>query len=140
MTIRRTAIFFVLASSLFACDGATFRCDPSPSWSVGPDGGARDDAGTSWCGAACNPLALALGDRHTCAVVGEYLDVVCFGANESGQSSPLVPEHETSAVLPYQRVEARLIGGRALGAGALSTCAIYAGSVACWGASAVIGG
>jgi alpha-tubulin suppressor-like RCC1 family protein len=72
------------------------------------------------------PVALAAGDRHTCAV-GAGGEVVCFGANDQAQLA--------AAQTPRGLFTVPLAAARAVAAGFDHTCALLAdGGLACWGA------
>jgi alpha-tubulin suppressor-like RCC1 family protein len=73
-------------------------------------------------------VALAAGDRHACARVGDGL--VCWGANEYGQLGDGSTEARPAPV------PLALAGVTSFDAGRAHTCASLAdGSVACWGAN-----
>ncbi|MFT3914562.1 MAG: hypothetical protein QM704_10725 [Anaeromyxobacteraceae bacterium] len=76
--------------------------------------------------------ALAVGDRHTCAVVAGQ--VLCWGADSSGQAGNGEPRANVD--LP---VVALASGATAVAAGAAHTCAIAPAAggsgVLCWGAN-----
>lgn len=76
--------------------------------------------------------ALAAGDRHTCAIVGEG-SVLCWGANEDGQLG--VSGVGTRSQEP---VEVRgIVRASSIGAGDAHTCIrIRDGTARCWGANA----
>jgi len=96
--------------------------------------------------------ALAAGQRHTCALM-EDTSVMCWGSNADGQlSNDSVPTRKSGPIIGYvpspvpvvfsgTRGTTKLIGVRALAAGAAHTCAILAepfpsdSSVACWGSN-----
>jgi alpha-tubulin suppressor-like RCC1 family protein len=69
--------------------------------------------------------ALAVGDRHTCAVAAGA--VLCWGANGSGQ---LGDGTTTNQLRPVQALPS---GATAVAAGAEHTCAVAGGALACWG-------
>jgi len=76
--------------------------------------------------------ALAVGDRHTCAIVGGA--VFCWGADGSGQAGNGEPRLNVNT--PVKPVDA---GAVAVAAGAAHTCAIVppagGNGVLCWGAN-----
>ena len=77
-------------------------------------------------------LDVALGDRHTCAILKADGTVWCWGANESGQlGDGTTAAHERPAPVP------ELAGASTLAAGGASTCAVRADqTVSCWGRNA----
>ena len=125
----RQRLTLALFASLMGCD-ASFRCDPSPSWSNGPH--AVTDAAMPSCTASrCTSWFVATGARHTCAMVGSESEVVCWGANEVGQSD----WHALSAWVAPTRVGQRVYPSpyRNIVAGELRTCVEAARQIVCWG-------
>lgn len=80
-------------------------------------------------GLAGEPGAVALGDAHTCASVGDA--VLCWGANDRGQ---LGDGGGADRARP-QPVEGLRGPIGALAASGAHTCAVAAGEVHCWGAN-----
>ena len=124
-----------LFASMIGCGGTTFRCDPSPSWSGGPS--AMNDAAMPACTASnCSLWTLATGARHTCAVVGSEFEVVCWGANEVGQSDWRAPGEVVLPTRINQRVFSAASPAYAwLDASELRTCAAALDRIVCWGGS-----
>lgn len=93
----------------FECSGGLLRC-------------------ASGC---CRTEALAAGERHTCALLGESHEVSCWGRNDAGQ----VGDGTTAPRLAPRRVA---LGAPAIAvaAGGAHSCAVLAdGAVRCWGAN-----
>ncbi|MDQ2645622.1 MAG: DUF4215 domain-containing protein [Myxococcota bacterium] len=96
------------------------------------DGNENDGDG---CGARCEaqPLQLALGKGHTCALLGDGR-VKCWGSNLYGQVGNLPDTligDEKDEMGPTLRAVFEHASGVATGA--RHTCAIQEGSVSCWG-------
>ncbi len=73
--------------------------------------------------------ALAVGDRHTCAVVSG--GVWCWGANESSQLGNGGTTNQSTAV----QVQGVQNGATAVAAGALHSCAAVGTALWCWGSN-----
>ena len=135
-TIRRALAIGTMILALGACRGGGFRCDPSPSWTVGdaPDAGM---ATRERCTGECFIDEVRLGPRHTCIEVYPDAEVVCFGANEAGQSAP----HLDAPVVPPTKVGQRANQEyyRDLALGELHSCAIHEAATICWGSADVLG-
>lgn len=156
--MRRGRRSLLLAGALWialaSCEGTTIRCDPTLSWTRDPP---RDDASVpveepppplpAPCTAgACVITHVAAGPASTCvrALAGE---VICFGANEHGQSAPRSSEPREAPPTWIVRESA----GDAPDAGAGSVdrapviggahaCAVVDGTLRCWGHPALTGG
>ena len=74
------------------------------------------------------PLALAAGDRHTCARTSA--GIICWGANDSKQLGDAATVHGPGAPIPGSAAAS------SMAAGSSHTCAAWSGSVFCWGAGA----
>lgn len=136
---RALALCLVLSLGVAACEGTTFRCDPSPSWSSRgdvPEGGVASPCDED----GCRAFEVALGPRHSCVAILRDRELVCFGANEVGQSAPHVEADE----VPPTRVDQRIASSRYADAGAMAlgdgySCAIYDDSTICWGSERIVG-
>lgn len=124
-----------LFAALMGCD-ASFRCDPSPSWSSPPR--VQTDASMPGCTEAlCEVSTAAAGARHTCAVVGSESDVLCWGANEVGQSNWRAPSQFVAPMRTGQRVyPGPSVAYRTLAVGELRTCVAAGDRILCWGGPA----
>lgn len=137
MKDRRVLSVLALVLAMGACRGGSFRCDPSPSWSIG----AEPDASMPMrlrCDGECAPSEVVAGPRHTCLDVYPDGEVVCFGANEAGQSAPHVDAPRVPPTRVGQRANPWEDGN--IAAGDLHACALHDGATVCWGSRDVLGG
>lgn len=71
---------------------------------------------------------IAVGARHTCAIVGDAGEVWCWGDNTANQ---LGPGNGVDTPIPV-RAEG-VVGARAIAAGYYGACALVGTQVRCWG-------
>lgn len=140
MNRRALRLSMVAALALASCEGTTFRCDPSPSWSHGPaDAGPPPFVpGDFPCTAErCSIRWLAVGARHTCGSTWSSTgDVLCWGANERGQVAPERDERELAPSVVHRTGSASWM----VALGAAHTCVRSDDGVTCWGDPRVTGG
>lgn len=109
---------------------ATGACQPTTSRRPGPDvavprGSARARGGPT---AAPRLRALAVGDRHACALRGDGR-VFCWGSNDAFQTGSIDDQ-----VIPAPRMVDGIEGATDIAAGSRATCAVLAsGELRCWG-------
>ena len=129
----RHRLTLALFTSMIGCGGTTFRCDPGPSWSSNPP--VMLDAAMPTCTAStCAVETVSAGARHACAVVGSGREVVCWGANEVGQSDWRAPRDVAAPVSINQRVDYQLNRhDTPLAAGELRSCVVVGSGIVCWG-------
>ncbi|UJR86007.1 RCC1 domain-containing protein [Sandaracinus amylolyticus] len=139
MSRTRVTCFVVIAIALASCEGTSFRCDPTPSWSYEPsdggDGWPRPRAPSECDADFCLFRAPVAGARHTCTAA-ESGEVFCWGSNDRGQVAPDAPERE----LAPRRVLGISDRPRTPALGAAHTCVGDALEIACWGEPRVVGG
>jgi hypothetical protein len=141
-SIRRPILLALLV--LASCEGTTLRCDPTFSWTTTPP---IDDAGPreASCGPGrrCPIASVAAGARHTCVSTSAG-HVVCFGANEDGQSDPVrAGATEVAPTLVGAIASAGMVPTGQLplvAAGSDATCVAARGALRCWGHPAITGG
>jgi alpha-tubulin suppressor-like RCC1 family protein len=134
----------ITSASKILCWGATNALQCGPTLGKGPCGGA----GPHTCSpqplevplpAGETPIALALGDSHSCALTAAG-DVFCWGANYSNQLATTTKQicaFDTDAGIPCSGTPVKipgLSGIKHIYAGGDDTCALNASQFAyCWG-------
>jgi hypothetical protein len=103
-----------------------FGADDSGQLGRGSPGGSSD-VPTSVAGGLPGVTAIALGDKHSCALAGG--GVSCWGANDRGQLGG-VPATATPTAVPGLGS-----GITGLASGLDHVCAIRGGDVLCWGSN-----
>lgn len=109
---------------------AAAACQPTTSRRPGPDVAAQRRAAGARGGPAAAPRlrALAVGDRHVCALRGDGR-VFCWGGNDSFQAGNI-----DDLVIPAPRLVDGIEGATDIAAGSRATCAVLAsGELRCWG-------
>ncbi|AKF10590.1 RCC1 domain-containing protein [Sandaracinus amylolyticus] len=139
MTRTRVTCLVVIAIALASCEGTSFRCDPTPSWSYErPDGGGEPRSPrepTECTFDDCFLREVAAGARHTCVLASSGA-VFCWGSNDRGQAAPDASEHEITP----RRVLGLASVRDGLALGAAHTCVEGATEILCWGEPRVVGG
>lgn len=100
--------------------------------SVTSSGGALQVQGTM--GTLSNVRKLALGDDHSCALLGDGT-VQCWGQGESGRLGDETRLDPTAIASPVISGRNSLSGVTDLSSGSKSTCAIARGNAVCWGSN-----
>jgi len=112
-------------SCAIASGGAIWCWGGNESGQLGDGTNAQQPSPVKVAGLRDPATAIAVGDRHTCAVAAAA--VWCWGANGSGQ---LGDGTTTNRLGPVQAIPS---GATAVAAGAEHTCAVAGGALACWG-------
>jgi alpha-tubulin suppressor-like RCC1 family protein len=136
VTVPLTGVTAVAAGGQQTCallgSGATSSVSCWGANAAGQLGGGSTTATAAIVGnVLTGATALALGARHSCAIVGSGVAaaVWCWGANDNGQ---LGTGNLTAHAAPVgTRVAA---GATSLSAAGDDTCAVAAGAASCWGA------
>lgn len=134
MTSPRRFVALLVCCLVMSCEGS-FRCDPSPSWTIGPTQG-RDAATPACTPDDCPVWGMAVGARHACAIVGSEAELVCWGANDAGQIDFGRPSEPRTAARTGQRAALEWVitsSEAPVAAGPLSTCTTLGEEVICWG-------
>jgi len=112
-------------SCAIASGGVIWCWGGNESGQLGDGTNAQQPSPVKVAGLRDPATAVAVGDRHTCAVAAAA--VWCWGANGSGQ---LGDGTTTNRLGPVQAIPS---GATAVAAGAEHACAVAGGALACWG-------